>query len=513
MDTLFTFLVAMIVTFFCVRGYVKTLSANKRTGAAPPDPAPAPAPAKASTNCPRCAKSIAADSTFCPACGAPMALWNLHRAPVTVIAENGAAPAGNGKPRPVINATLCIGCGSCVDACPETGTLALVGGKAILAHADRCVGHARCVEVCPTSALGLAYGSTLQTLRAPLVKETFETNVAGIYIAGELSGMGLIKTAINEGQMAIDSIKQKLQAAGNWEPPRSTDILDGRGAAAPGEMDEPLYDVIIVGAGPAGLSASLSALQHGLNYLTLEQGEVAATIRNYPRHKFLMAEPVDMPLYGSLYVGDGTKESLVTVWETILVNTGVRVRTRERVESIMRNGASLSVSTSRGVYRTRNVVLALGKRGTPRRLGVPGEELSKVTYRLIEADSYQDKDILVIGGGDSAVEAALALSKAFRNRVTLSYRGSTFHRTRERNRKMLEDAEQQGKIRILRNSMVSRILPHCVQLMDGDRVYELPNHYVFILIGGESPETFLQKIGIQLVEKVIGAQEVHAGIA
>ena len=509
MDTLFTFLVAMIVTFFCVRGYVKTLSTNKRA-AAHPDPVPAP-PAEPLTKCPRCSKSIAADSTFCPACGAPMALWNLHRAPVTGTA-NGTAPSSNGKPRPVINATLCIGCGSCVDACPETGTLALVGGKAILAHADRCVGHARCVEVCPTSALGLAYGSTLQTLRAPLVKETFETNVAGIYIAGELSGMGLIKTAINEGQLAIDSIKQKLQAAGNWQPPRSADVVEGLGTGTV-VADEPLYDVIIVGAGPAGLSASLSALQHGLNYLTLEQGEVAATIRNYPRHKFLMAEPVDMPLYGSLYIGDGTKESLVTVWETILANTGVRVRTRERVESILRNGASLYVSTSRGVYRTRNVVLALGKRGTPRRLGVPGEELSKVTYRLIEADSYQDKDILVVGGGDSAVEAALALSKAFRNRVTLSYRGGAFRRARERNRKMLEDAEQQGKIRILRNSMLSRILPHCVQLMDGDRVYELPNHYVFVLIGGESPEAFLQKIGIQLVEKVIGAQEAHAGVA
>jgi thioredoxin reductase len=254
-------------------------------------------------------------------------------------------------------------------------------------------------------------------------------------------------------------------------------------------------------------------VQSGLNYLTLEQGEVAATIRNYPRHKFLMAEPVEMPLYGSLYVGDGTKESLVSVWETILTNTGVQVQTQERVESICREGSWLEVTSNKGTYRTKNIVLALGKRGSPRRLGIPGEDLSKVTYRLIEADSYEDKDVLVVGGGDSAVEASLALSKASRNRVTLSYRGDRFHRARERNCRMLEEAEKQGKVRIVRNSNLTRILPHGVQLSAEGRTYEIPNHYVLILIGGESPEAILRKTGIEMVEKVIGAQEVHAGVA
>ena len=511
MDTLFTFLVALVVTFFFFRGYMKTLSGPKRTAPSPTGTPPAATPqSKPVFACPRCNRSIAADSTFCPACGAPMSLWNLHRAAVRPD-TNGAGGGEKGKPRPLINASLCIGCGSCVDACPETGTLALVGGKSILANAERCVGHAKCVEVCPTSALSLAFGSTLQTLRAPLVKETFETNVAGIYIAGELSGMGLIKTAINEGRMAIDNIKRRLEAAGEWSPPsvRSPDYQVSASSAA----GEKPYDVLIVGAGPAGLSASLSAVQSGLNYLTLEQGEVAATIRNYPRHKFLMAEPVEMPLYGSLYVGDGTKESLVSVWETILTNTGVQVQTQERVESIAREGSWLEVTSNKGTYRTKNIVLALGKRGSPRRLGIPGEELSKVTYRLIEADSYEDKDVLVVGGGDSAVEASLALSKASRNRVTLSYRGDRFRRARERNCRMLEEAEKQGKVRVIRNSNLTRILPHCVQLSARDRAYEIPNHYVFILIGGESPEAFLRKTGIEIVEKVIGAQEVHAGVA
>lgn len=506
MDTLFTFLIVLLITFLFVRHYLKALSAPKRANPAA-GPVPGTAAPKPMITCPRCGKSIAADASFCSSCGVPMSLWNVHRAAVQT--PGSSARNGSGKPRPVINATLCIGCGSCVDACPETGTLALLSGKAILANPERCVGHARCVEVCPTSALGLAFGDALQTLRAPLVKETFETNVAGIYIAGELSGMGLIKTAINEGRMAIDSIKRRLEADGQWKAPgldHAHHVVSSREAGQ-------AYDVVIVGAGPAGLSASLAALQNGLRYLTLEQGEVAATIRNYPRHKFLMAEPVEMPLYGSLYVGDGTKESLVTVWETILANTGVRVQTNEGVESVVRRGPVLEVATLKGSYQTRNVVLALGKRGTPRRLGVAGEELSKVTYRLIEADSYEDKDILVVGGGDSATEAALALSKASRNRVTLSYRGAAFHRARERNRKMLAEAEQQGRVRIIRESQVSRILPHCVQIATRNGVFELPNHYVFVLIGGESPEAFLQKIGIDIVEKVLGGEEVHASFA
>ena len=510
METLLSFLIGALVMLFFSRRYLKTLSAPKQAASAAHGAA-ALQPVKPIMTCPRCGKSIPADSTFCANCGAPMSLWNVHRAAVQASGE-GTATGEKGKPRPLINATLCIGCGSCVDACPETGTLALVNGKAILANPERCVGHAKCTEVCPTSALSLAFGNARQTLRAPLVKETFETNVAGIYIVGELSGMGLIKTAINEGRMAIDSIRRQLDANGEWAPP-TVDQGHNVVSSQSGAGGQP-YDVLIVGAGPAGLSASLAALQSGLRYLTLEQGEVASTIRNYPRHKFLMAEPVEMPLYGSLYVGDGTKESLLSVWETILANTGVRVQTNEGVEAIVREGGVFRVSTAKGAYLTKSVVLALGKRGTPRRLGIPGEELSKVTYRLIEADSYEDTDILVVGGGDSAIEAALALSKASRNRVTLSYRGSSFDRARERNRKMLEDAEKQGRIKIIRESKVSRILPNCVQIVAGDKAFELPNHYVFLLIGGESPEAFLRKTGIEIVEKVLGVeQETHVVFA
>jgi thioredoxin reductase (NADPH) len=262
-----------------------------------------------------------------------------------------------------------------------------------------------------------------------------------------------------------------------------------------------LYDVAIVGAGPAGLSASLTALQHGLRYITLEQGEIASTIRQYPRQKFLMSEPIEIPLYGNLYVGDGTKESLLAIWESIISNTGVQIRANEKVEQVRRNSAGFHISTDRGDHHARYVVLATGKRGTPRRLGVPGEDLPKVSYKLIEADDYVDNDILVIGGGDSAIEAALALSRSGKNRVTLSYRGESFQRARKRNCEHLERARDEGRLQILLQSDVQTITHDGVELSHVGRPLTLPNNFTFVLIGGEPAEAFLRKVGVQIVEK------------
>ena len=474
METLISVIIGVAVTFFFLRRYLKNMAPTKQAS---------------ETNlhvhetektiaCPRCSKPVGVSAAFCPACGVPLALWNVHRAPVEANPSTGA-----GKPQPVINASLCIGCGSCVDSCPETGTLELINGKAILAHPERCTGHAKCSEVCPTSAITLAVGGVRQTVRVPRVRENFETNVSNLYIVGELAGMGLIKTAINEGRLVVDHIKSML----------------GDTASSDG-----ICDIAIVGAGPAGLSASLTALQHGLKYITLEQGDIASTIRQYPRQKFLMAEPIEMPLYGSLYVADGTKETLLGVWEAIVANTGVQVKTGERVESVVRSaeGAFL-LTTNAGIHKARCVVLAMGKRGVPNRLKVPGAELAKVTYRLIEADSYENQDVLVVGGGDSAVEAALALSKSGRNRVTLSYRGSEFKKLRQRNLDQLEVAESSGMCRVLRNSHLREIRGSDVAIEVDGELTVLKNDFVIGLIGGESPEEFLRKVGVEIVEKTI----------
>ncbi len=479
MDTLLAAFIAIAVTLFFVRGYLKQLTASQKGRSMGPKEESAAAPAGVRP-CPRCTRSIPKGTAFCPHCGAALAMWSIHSAAVQTLSTAAGPP---GKPKPVINASLCVGCGSCVDECPERGTLELVSGKAILAHPERCVGHAKCATVCPTSAITLATEGVLQTVKVPLVKENFETNVPGIFIVGELAGMGLIKTAINEGKLAIDHLKKRLE-----------------GGTSDSTID---YDVIIVGAGPAGLSATLAAHQSEMRYLTLEQGEIAATIRQYPRQKFLMAEPVELPLYGSLYVADGTKEALLGVWETILANTGVRVSTNERVERVQKRETEFQVATPKGSYTARHVVLAMGKRGVPRKLGVPGEDLSKVCYRLIEADTYHGQDLLVVGGGDSAIEAALALSRSGTNRVTLSYRGDNFQRARERNRNFLAEAEKSGRISVKRNSNVAEIRSDSVTLNCEDRKIELPNHFTFALIGGESPEEFLRKTGVEIVEKIL----------
>lgn len=474
METLVTFLFAVALTFWFVRRYLVRLHGAHTAGASP-----STGTQGATTTCPRCQGSGPAEAAFCHNCGAAFAMWRIHRAPV----QSGGSPEAGSNLRPVINASICMGCASCVKACPESGALQLVNGKSILAHPERCTSQGVCAQACPTGALTLACGEALQTVRVPMLSETFESSVPGLYVIGEMGGNGLIRTSINEGRMVVEHIRSKLQAL------------------EPSEAE--LLDLIIVGSGPAGLSASLTAHQYDLKYLTLEQGEVASTIRHYPRHKLVMAEPVEIPLYGSLYIGDGAKETLLAVWDTIIQDSGIRLQTNERVETVERTEEGFLIGSARSKYRARCVVLALGKQGAPHRLGVPGEESSKVFYRLIEADTYRDRDILVVGGGDSALEAALALSQVDGNRVTLAHRGEDFRRARERNREKIDAQKASGKLRVFNSTQVAEISEGQVKLQSSESALEIPNDFVFVLIGGESPETFLRKAGVEIVEKLV----------
>lgn len=468
MDTLAALAVTLLITVFFVWRY------SRKTALFSP---------KQPTDivCPRCGNETESLSALCVHCRSPLAVWAGK--------SDGAPVNDSGEPRPVVNASLCIGCGACVEVCPEQGTLAVVGGKAILAQPDRCKSHGDCVSACPTSAIVLLTGDAKQTLRVPATNAEFESNIPGVFIIGELGGLGLIKTAINEGCQVAETIRKRLRATAKESSVASC------------------YDVIIVGAGPSGLSAALSFHRYGISYLALEQGEIASTVRNYPRKKFLMEEPVEVPLFGKLMMQDGSKEDLLEVWDRIVNETGVRVSTNQKVEAVEWEGPDqrFTVRTSQGVFQAKYVVLATGKRGSPRKLDAPGEDSSKVAYRLIEAESYSDCDVAVAGGGDSAVEAALALSRVGTNRVTLIHRRSDFSRLRERNRAKLAEADQDGSVKVLRNAQIKEISAESLIIETGKGIMELKNDYLFVLIGGESPDAFLQKVGVDIIERVVAA--------
>lgn len=381
---------------------------------------------------------------------------------------------------PHIDALQCIGCGACFRACPEHGVLGMVSGKATLIHAAKCVGHGLCAEQCPVGAIKLQLGAPGRSANLPQVNENLETNIPGMYIAGELGGMGLIRNAIKQGVQVIDHL--------STTKPRAADAE---------------FDVAIVGAGPAGMSAGLAAMKQGLRYVVLEQGDRGGTILQYPRRKIVMTAPADLPLYGKIKLTEVSKEALVDLWDKILHKTGLQIQTNEKVNEIQQREMNFRLATSKGEYHAKNVVLALGRRGTPRKLGVPGEQLSKVCYRLIEAEAYKNCKVLVVGGGDSAVEAAIAIASQPGTQVTVSYRKGEFTRIKERNESHIQEAVRKGIVRVVFNSNVQEIREDSVILSTEQGTDEIGNDAVFIFAGGELPYDFLKKVGIQLQSQAV----------
>src|SRR5210317_1617963 len=286
---------------------------------------------------------------------------------------------------PVIDPMKCIGCRSCVNACPEQRNHAVLGiirGKARLIAPANCIGHGACKTACPVDAIDLVFGTERRGVDIPTVQPNFETNVPGIFIAGELGGMGLIRNAIEQGRQAMDSVLK----------------LDGLG-----EGDR--YDVAVIGAGPAGFAASLGAKEAGLRFITIEQDSLGGTVAHFPRGKLVMTRPADLPIVGKMRFTDTSKEELLKFWHGVEAKTRLQINYNERVVEIAPESGrkGFEITTTKSRYACRAVLLTIGRRGTPRQLGVPGEEQEKVVYRLIDPSEYAGRHVLVVGGGDSAL--------------------------------------------------------------------------------------------------------------
>jgi len=399
---------------------------------------------------------------------------------------NEAVSSGMTEPasiHPVINHVACLGCASCVAACPEKSknVLGVIHGKAHLINPTHCIGHGACKTACPFDAIELVFGTEKRGIDIPQVAPDFQTNVPGIFIAGELGGMGLIRNAVKQGVEAVDSICK----------------IDGVGKSG----DDGMIDLVIVGAGPAGIAASLAAKDKKLNFVTLEQDSLGGTVSHYPRGKIVMTAPAVLPIVGKMQFKETTKEVLMEYWESVVKKASLEIKDRQRVESVEPDGKGFHVKTATSEYHTRAILLAIGRRGTPRKLGVPGEEQSKVVYRLIDAEQYRNQHVLVVGGGDSALEAAISIAEEAGTTVTISYRSEAFSRAKEKNREKVAQAESSGRLRVLMKSNVKQVDTDKVIIKTTDDEVCIDNDAVIVCAGGILPTPFLKSIGITIDTK------------
>jgi thioredoxin reductase (NADPH) len=397
---------------------------------------------------------------------------------VAAIAEGRTEPPSL---HPVIDPLACIGSGSCVKACPEQA-LGMIDNRAVLVDPAACIGHGACLAACSFSAIKLVFGTARRGIDIPSVKPNFESNVGGIFIAGELGGMGLIRKAAEQGCQAVKALSESLKST----------------AKRAKEFD---WDVVIVGAGPAGIAAALTAKSMGLRYVVLEQeAALGGTVFHYPRRKVVMTAPVNLPLVGKLKFGEVSKETLLETWQSIYEGQKLRVEFSQPMQRLTQVSDGFVVHSPTRNFSAARVLLAIGRRGSPRKLGVDGEEQSKVVYRLTEPEQYSGRNVLIVGGGDSAVEAALAVAEAGAH-AGLSYRGDSISRAKPKNLEALASAARSGKVRLMLQSQINTIAQDHVEMTSPDGKKSIANDDVIVCAGGVLPKDILESAGIAFTTK------------